>query len=711
MALGTWSRMPWFMPIWIFFLPTVMAASMDGTQNYAFPDIAFKAFNDFVTANFSSKVSLATVLMMLFSITENSDLLSLHGRQQKRIFKEEHATKTTAWINALSRGVKARIPGDPRKIFKKDNRPDSDDELITSLAVMLDGLAKALKLVPFDDNDEFTGKLQPVSHEQIQPVHVICPDAVVCLSAQCKPRSLIQSTKDRDIPRVTLIKQNKICHDVQVLTAKCPGCNTTYSADHERFANDNDQWKRIYLTSAQYLKVGQSTWVDRQFANGVINGMYSFHASAAAYTEYWNNSFGSLDFNFTRRQIWQSFVQGSLREISSDCQVDLELSDNLSIDEVTQEAFGLLGEQGIIRAAHGHSCSECTQNYKHNMDDIDHANVNVNVENDAELILVEHAPVKMIVMDGIVMGPTHCAYDNCTADLGNARGGAFCPHHEIQYGSQCRVRDCANVKVPATQACDEHQNHWKKYAESHSRQNLAGVRRILRGQNHNLPWQSRQERAIQPHDQEDPDADPPKTKNFFGPARFYCVETICAPCGVVIAWTKFARSESTTNILDWLESVYPTEEARPSYICIDKACMVLRRSITTGSWNTWKKTSRFIVDSYHYNNHRATDLLCQKWCNPAPRDGSAPNLVVLDQDQEGNPVYKRAFNTQACEQLNSWLGGYESILKRMTPGNFNWFIHAMLFHHTKQVLKKIDQKANKKRTDEDNGDEDDGNDE
>ena len=101
--------------------------------------------------------------------------------------------------------------------------------------------------------------------------------------------------------------------------------------------------------------------MDQQFASGVINGMYSFHASAAAYTEYWNNSFGSSDFNFTHCQIWQSSVQESLREISSDCRVDLELSDNLSIDEVTQEAFTYLGENGMIWAAHGHSCLECTQ--------------------------------------------------------------------------------------------------------------------------------------------------------------------------------------------------------------------------------------------------------------------------------------------------------------------------------------------------------------
>jgi hypothetical protein len=28
----------------------------------------------------------------------------------------------------------------------------------------------------------------------------------------------------------------------------------------------------------------------------------------------------------------------------------------------------------------------------------------------------------------------------------------------------------------------------------------------------------------------------------------------------------------------------------------------------------------------------------------------------------------------------------------MTPGNFNWFLHSMLFYHTRYVLKKQQQK-------------------
>ncbi|KAF8226644.1 hypothetical protein L208DRAFT_1125983, partial [Tricholoma matsutake] len=52
-----------------------------------------------------------------------------------------------------------------------------------------------------------------------------------------------------------------------------------------------------------------------------------------------------------------------------------------------------------------------------------------------------------------------------------------------------------------------------------------------------------------------------------------------------------------------------------------------------------------------------------KWCNPAPMNGSAPNLFIVEEDEQGRQHYKHAFNTQACEQLNAWLGGYESILK------------------------------------------------
>ena len=130
---------------------------------------------------------------------------------------------------------------------------------------------------------------------------------------------------------------------------------------------------------------------------------------------------------------------------------------------------------------------------------------------------------------------------------------------------------------------------------------------MLRRPEETLPWQPNIQRNVQPHDQNVPLE--PQKKNYFSPNCFYCVETICAPCGTVIAWAKFAKSEPPTQILNFLASVYPTEESRPDYICIDKACQVLHTSISNGSWGEWQKTTRIIVDAFHYKNHSILDGL------------------------------------------------------------------------------------------------------
>ena len=101
---------------------------------------------------------------------------------------------------------------------------------------------------------------------------------------------------------------------------------------------------------------------------------------------------------------------------------------------------------------------------------------------------------------------------------------------------------------------------------------MAGVHRMLNRPNENLPWNPVVEQEVQPYDEDAPGV---QRKNYFSPARYYCVETLCAPCGVVVAWTKFEKSESPTKILKFLKDTYPQKDARPDYICIDKACLVL----------------------------------------------------------------------------------------------------------------------------------------
>ena len=86
------------------------------------------------------------------------------------------------------------------------------------------------------------------------------------------------------------------------------------------------------------MKIGWSTWVDCTFGNAVVSGMYSFHASAAAYTDYWNNAFGEVNLNWmgslSCKHIWQTFIQEFTRVIAANQDHNLTLSESLPIDAV-----------------------------------------------------------------------------------------------------------------------------------------------------------------------------------------------------------------------------------------------------------------------------------------------------------------------------------------------------------------------------------------
>ena len=476
-------------------------------EEIPFPNIPFKVFTQFVKENFSSNITLSQVLLVLFTITDNTDLLSLHARQQNPEYPEEMRSSDSGWIRGLARALQDKLGEGQKRLFKSTDNSDSKDE-ITAIGEKLDGLAKVLKLYPYDKHGQFQDKLKPVSYASIQAAQVICPNAVVCETTTCNPRSLLQITKLRDIPRVTLIKGSTIYEDVQVLTGRCPRCKTNYLADRERVITD-ESCTRVYLNSARYLKIGQTLWVDRIFSNSVVNAMFSFHASASAYTEFWNNSFWSHhqgnSKKLSRRQIWQAFVQESVRSIADVSGINLELQDGLAIDDVTKQAFSILGENGIIRAANQHTCQECTQPYKRTADmitgDDPAALVGIDENHDVPALTGDNAGlaaeaadqarenamhaasvdeemdvdlndsyVTMAVVDGIVISPPHCAYDNCISELANSRGGSFCAFHEHLHGAKCRVRNCDVQKVAGTQACERHQQQWNRHVQCHQRQ-------------------------------------------------------------------------------------------------------------------------------------------------------------------------------------------------------------------------------------------------
>ena len=51
--------------------------------------------------------------------------------------------------------------------------------------------------------------------------------------------------------------------------------------------------------------------------------------------------------------------------------------------------------------------------------------------------------------------------------------------------------------------------------------------------------------------------------------------------------------------------------------------------------------------------------------------------------------------------MNAWIGGFQPILSRMTPNNFNWLLHSLLFLHTQRVIEAQQDKAKKSEDDDD----------
>ena len=384
--------------IWMALIPPVYASQRD------FPNISFQTFSLFISSTFHSDISLSTVLFLLFSLTENTDLLNLHSRQQQQIYPSERIIKYTGWMSSLVNELLNKLDEETIiQLFKNSDQKNDRDKV---LGDKFHAMAQQLKLLPYGNSNKFkSNRVLPISHDKIKPVHLLCPRTFTCTTASCNPRSLIQLSRDRDIPRTNLIIGTTTHNDVPVLTGKCPTCDTNYTADHERFldSNDNITWKRHYTNNALYLKVGRNLWVDRSFSKALMNGMFSFHASSQAYAQFWNNSFGITNNAITLRHVWQTFVQESIRTVAAASSSSLELLDNLPISDVAEKAFDILGQNGIIHAAIPHSCSECTHPYKATVDinppipPVD----GMNIDEDPP-----SADIKMVVLDGIVMGPT-----------------------------------------------------------------------------------------------------------------------------------------------------------------------------------------------------------------------------------------------------------------------------------------------------------------
>jgi hypothetical protein len=167
------------------FLPLI-AASPD---TIPFPNISFDLFSQFVKDNFSSTISLALVLYMVFSLNENPELLALHARQQKGRFASENSIAVTAWIKCLSWMILEKSDNNGSSLLKESNSTSVNAQ-ITALSMWLDGMAKLLRLHPSNKYGKVKHKLKPTSYKAIEGIHFICPNTFECTTHSYNPHSL-----------------------------------------------------------------------------------------------------------------------------------------------------------------------------------------------------------------------------------------------------------------------------------------------------------------------------------------------------------------------------------------------------------------------------------------------------------------------------------------------------------------------------------------
>ncbi|KAF7358344.1 hypothetical protein MVEN_00884000 [Mycena venus] len=305
--------------------------------------------------------------------------------------------------------------------------------------------------------------------------------------------------------------------------------------------------------------------------------------------------------------------------------------------------------------------------------------------------------IRMAVMDGKGIKHRKYALDQCEAPLYNYKNGRFCETH-LQLAGTCGIIPCGlPVQHPGALTCStqSHIDWHKQYENRFGRLSFPGVQRVIRQQQEvgEGSIQTPQGPSLRVQLQALGNTPGGDVLHTVKAKSIYCLQTVQWACGVPIRWGKCYRSESTPQVLRFLNNTWADHpNSRPSFLAYDNACNLLRHIVTQDASDIWLATTKFIVDAWHYIGHQATNILCRTRCNPAPADGSQPDLVLTEEDDNGQVHQTRAFNTETAEQLNSWLNGFESQLRQMSDVNYDFFIHVLMLIYAETMEKRIQLK-------------------
>ena len=186
-----------------------------------FPDIAFSTFSLSIQEQFGTEIKLVTVLTLLLSLTNNTDMLNLHARQKHPSGQGEIRQTVSGWMKAFVWRLQDHLGAKFDTLIQpSDNLPMlSRDARITRIGRKIDTIVETLQLTPYTANGQFRRWLGKIP--EITPVRLLCPITAECRT--CK-YAIHQVVRERDVPAVNLCEGANVQPNVSLLTGSCTRC-------------------------------------------------------------------------------------------------------------------------------------------------------------------------------------------------------------------------------------------------------------------------------------------------------------------------------------------------------------------------------------------------------------------------------------------------------------------------------------------------------
>ncbi|KAJ6467573.1 hypothetical protein C8R47DRAFT_1179928 [Mycena vitilis] len=486
--------------------------------------------------------------------------------------------------------------------------------------------------------------MDPATFQFRPPRRILTTSRVDCRFCPPGDRNLLPSLRRRAGKKpnqhILLLDATYKWVSADLVVARCSKCKADYYPDViTRKVQGSRQRIQLLEYDAEYLCVSkQGTWAHRKIALAQEKAVQRLHCGWSNFADWVNDI--TEDTN-------HQLSYGQAQKLFSATFTSFAHAPTKFLAAAVRSVIGENG--GVIPGAMDHGCMDCTH-------------------------------VKSYGAPALVDQPAPNVLNDCKNPLCNYKNGRFCEVHLplrlvcgiIPCGLPIRSADSVTCVTPA------HIQWHKQYEDRFHRLNFPGVQRVIRrqagtpaaaaGAAHPVRGPSLQ---IQLQALGETPGD--QVVHTFKAKTIYCLQTIQWACGVPIGWGKCYKSESAPQVLAFLN------KKRPGFVVYDKACELLRHIVTQNIDDSWIASTKIY----------STDILCRTRCNPAPSDGSQPDLVITQVDENGVAHQTRAFNTETAEQLNSWISGYESQLRQMTDVNYDFYIHVLMMMYGEMVEKRV----------------------